>query len=345
MNKYYLKRLLSAIFIIAVILGGFFVSYDIFANIFRFYYFLFYLVGCIIIIPTFLRVYWYIKSKRETRTPSKLAEVYIDHAKDLVTDKEKMLSNITSTIIELGGDIIEKNLDQVPRVIFYFPQEHKYNFFHRTTVKVLSVNEITIETMMKSDQPLAFSIKRKSDKEIDKINKVQLPKSSILFNFHSNNPSFYASLLEKEEIHNLLISLKNQLLQFALNRKFVVARFRNLEDISPYLDLLAILHEEIILKEFDAQNVEDILCYHCGNVFETNEEICDKCGAHRPTCKVCLLDLQPSEKEEIVKSPCCSTYFHRNHLIAWLEEHTTCPFCKNEAFLWLRGLKQNNDKK
>lgn len=108
MNKYYLKRLLSAIFIIAVILGGFFVSYDIYANIFRFYYLLFYVVGCIIIIPIFLRVYWYIRLKRETRTPSKLAEVYIDHAKELVTDKEKILTKIVSNIIELGGDIIEK---------------------------------------------------------------------------------------------------------------------------------------------------------------------------------------------------------------------------------------------
>ena len=345
MNKYYQKRLLSAFFIIIVLLGGFFISYDVVANRFRFYYFIFYVVGCIVIIPTALRIYWYFKTKRETRNPSKLTEIYIDHAKDLVTDKEKMLTNILSNIRELGGEIIEKNYEQVPRVIFYFPKKHKYSFFHRTTIKVLSVNEITIDTMMKSDQPLAFSIKIKSENEIDRTKKAQFPKSSKLFSFHSNNPSFYASLLEKEEIHNLLISLKNKLLQFALNRKFVVARFRNLENILPYLELLTIMHEEIILKEFDALDVEDILCYHCGNVFETNEEICDQCGAHRPTCKVCLLDLQPSEKEEIVKSPCCSTYFHRKHLITWLEGHTTCPFCKNEAFLWLRDLKQKKDRK
>ncbi len=341
MNKYYLKRLLSAIFIIAVILGGFFVSYDIYANIFRFYYLLFYVVGCIIIIPIFLRVYWYIRLKRETRTPSKLAEVYIDHAKELVTDKEKILTKIVSNIIELGGDIIEKQLDQIPRVIFYFPEKHKYNFFHRTTIKVHSINEIIIDTMMKTDYPLAFSIKRKTGKKSE-TDDVDLPSSSEFYIFHSNHHSFYETLLEKEEINNMLIDMKADLKQFTLNRKFAEAHIRSSEKVSAYLELLAKMHEEILLKDFDDLEVEELFCYQCDSVFEANEETCDQCNAHRPTCKVCLLDLRPSEKNIVVKTPCCETYAHKEHLITWLEQNSKCPNCKTDLFLWLRGLKQNN---
>ncbi len=342
MNRYYLKRLLSAVFIIAIIVGGVFISYDIVGNTFRFYYFLFYVVGCIIIIPTLLRIYWYIKLKRETRKPSKLTEVYIDHAKELVTDKEKILTKIVSTIRELGGEIIEKYLDQVPRVIFYFPNEHKYNFFHRTTVKVLSVNELVIDTMMKADYPLAFSIKRKRGMKSDTGDDVDLPSSSEFYIFHSNHHSFYETLLEKEEINKMLIDMKEDLKQFTLNRKFAEARIRNSEKVSTYLELLAKLYEELLLKDFDDLEVEEILCYQCDSVFEANEETCNQCDAHRPTCKVCLLDLKPSEKNIVVKTPCCETYAHKKHLITWLELNSKCPNCKTDLFLWLRGLKQNN---
>ncbi|MBY9001709.1 MAG: hypothetical protein KGD64_12400, partial [Candidatus Heimdallarchaeota archaeon] len=75
-SKYYLKRIVSIVFILAVILGGFFLSYDVVENEFKFYYFIFYVVGCIVIIPSLLRIYWYIKLKRESRTPAKLTEVY-----------------------------------------------------------------------------------------------------------------------------------------------------------------------------------------------------------------------------------------------------------------------------
>ena len=92
MNRYYLKRFLSSLVIIAIIVGGVFVSYDFNISQFRFYYFLFYVFGLSIIIPTYILVYWFIKRKRETHKPSKITEVYIDHARDLVTDKEKILA-------------------------------------------------------------------------------------------------------------------------------------------------------------------------------------------------------------------------------------------------------------
>ncbi|MCG3223290.1 MAG: hypothetical protein H7647_02405 [Candidatus Heimdallarchaeota archaeon] len=346
MNKYYQKRLLSSIFIsiciIGVIVGGAFFSYNKVEDTFRISYIIIYVFGCVIVIPTFLRIYWYIKLKREASKPSTLTEIYIDHAEELVTDKEKILTKIVSNIRELGGEIIEKNLGQVPRVIFYFPNEHKYNFFHRTTVKVLSVNEIAIDTMLKADYPLAFSIKRKTGKKSYTGDEVDLPSSSESYIFHSNHHSFYETLLEKEEINNMLINMKEDLKQFTLNRKFVEARIRNSEKVSTYLELLAKLHEELLLKDFDDLKVEEILCYQCDSVFEANEETCDQCDAHRPTCKVCLLDLKPSEKNIVVKTPCCETYAHKKHLITWLELNSKCPNCKTDLFLWLRGLKQNN---
>ncbi|MHA1591059.1 MAG: hypothetical protein ACTSUP_00980 [Candidatus Heimdallarchaeaceae archaeon] len=345
MNKYIIKRLLSSFVIIAILVGGVFISYDFVHNNFRFYYFLGYFIACLVIIPTGLRVYWFIKQKRETLKPSKLQEVYIDHARELVSDKEKLILNYASEIKEIGGKIYEQNFDQIPRVIFYFPKNHKYNSFQRTSLKLHSVDVLSIDTMMLIDYPLAFSIKRITKKSESNPNKIILPSTSKLFSFHTTDPSFLASILAREGVNELLVSLKNNLMQLSMNRKFVEARFRNMENIEPYLNLLDAIHEEILLKEFDVSDVEEIHCYQCDSIFETNEEICEQCGAHRPNCKVCLLDLQPSEKEEVVKSPCCRTYFHRNHLIIWLEEHATCPFCKNEAFLWIRTLKQDKKEK
>ena len=348
MNKYYKKRFLSSIFIgvciVGVIVGGALFSYDSVGNTFKTYHIIIYSFGCIVVIPFFLRTYWYFKLKRETREPSKLAEVYIDYAKELVTDKEKMLNKITSKIRELGGEIIEKHLELVPRVIFYFPGKHKYNFFHRTTIKVLSVNEIVIDTMMKADYPLAFSIKRRTAKKSDTEYEVDLPSSSEFYIFHSNHHSFYKTLIEKEEINNMLINLKEDLKQFTMNRKFVNARIKNSEKVSVYLELLEKLYANLLQRDFDDLEVEELLCYQCDSIFETDEEICDQCNAHRPTCKVCLLDLKPSEKNVVVKTPCCETYAHKKHLVTWLEQNSKCPNCKIDLFLWLRGLKQNNGR-
>ncbi|MBY9002242.1 MAG: hypothetical protein KGD64_15080, partial [Candidatus Heimdallarchaeota archaeon] len=270
--------------------------------------------------------------------------VYIDHAKDLVSEKEKVLNQIETIMKELGANIIEKNLDHIPRLIFSFPKDHKYNFFHRTTIKVLSTDDIAIETMMKAEYPLAFSIKQITSKKNNADNEIELPSSSEFYIFHANHPTFYETLIENVEMNNMLLGMKKDLMQFTLNGMFANARINKVEIVSVYLKFLAEIHSELLLKDLDDFEVEELICYQCNSLFETNEETCDQCGAKRPTCKVCLLDLRPSEKNVVVKTPCCETYAHRKHLITWLEQLSKCPNCRTDLFLWLRGLKQNSSE-
>ena len=114
---------------------------------------------------------------------------------------------------------------------------------------------------------------------------------------------------------------------------------------SPYeiyqiLELIRLLYHEISIDDYGDVDVEELLCYACGDIFETREEKCDKCSASRPTCCVCLLNLKPSEKEEVVQTPCCEVYAHREHILAWLEKNPKCPNCRKDLYLWIRTLKQ-----
>lgn len=70
-----------------------------------------------------------------------------------------------------------------------------------------------------------------------------------------------------------------------------------------------------------------IKCYTCGDNFNYTEEFCVRCGSPRPRCIICLLYLLPDDPN-IVKTPCCNMYAHKNHLQEWLSTSSICPHCK-----------------
>ena len=57
---------------------------------------------------------------------------------------------------------------------------------------------------------------------------------------------------------------------------------------------------------------------------------CKKCLAKRPTYVVCLLNIDSSEKEGIMRLPCCGVYAHINHIEQWLEKNSKCPNCHQD---------------
>ena len=89
------------------------------------------------------------------------------------------------------------------------------------------------------------------------------------------------------------------------------------------------LEKSSILRK---QSVDSIICYNCKDVFIEKENVCDKCGAPKPRCIVCGLDLSPETdpSDTVVITPCCSVYVHIEHMLEWLKVQEICPNCKLE---------------
>ena len=80
------------------------------------------------------------------------------------------------------------------------------------------------------------------------------------------------------------------------------------------------------------QSIDTITCYSCRDIFIEKENVCDKCGAPKPHCIVCGLDLTPETdpSDEVIITSCCSVYVHTEHILEWLQIKEICPNCKQK---------------
>ena len=85
-------------------------------------------------------------------------------------------------------------------------------------------------------------------------------------------------------------------------------------------------------KELKKQGVEVISCYSCGDEFIERENVCEKCGAPRPNCIICGLNISPDfdPEDKVIILPCCSIYVHTEHILEWLKIKEICPNCRQE---------------
>ncbi|NHJ85484.1 MAG: hypothetical protein FK734_08480 [Asgard group archaeon] len=71
-----------------------------------------------------------------------------------------------------------------------------------------------------------------------------------------------------------------------------------------------------------------LTCPNCGEVIPIDADNCSSCGSPKPVCIVCFSPLKADEK--IVKTPCCSTYAHYDHLVNLLAIKGFCPQCNSK---------------
>lgn len=90
--------------------------------------------------------------------------------------------------------------------------------------------------------------------------------------------------------------------------------------------------KDSLIARLSFQSINTINCYNCKDVFIEKENVCDKCGAPKPNCIVCGLDLTPETdpSDEVIITPCCSVYVHTEHILEWLEIKEICPNCKQK---------------
>ncbi|MFW9924094.1 MAG: RING finger domain-containing protein [Candidatus Thorarchaeota archaeon] len=94
---------------------------------------------------------------------------------------------------------------------------------------------------------------------------------------------------------------------------------------------------ELIKAEFNKRKIKSkkfpigsiaITCPSCGFTLKFEEDKCSSCGSALPACVVCLSDFNITD--EIVKTPCCQQYAHRDHILNWINVNGLCPSCKIE---------------
>jgi transposase-like protein len=158
------------------------------------------------------------------------------------------------------------------------------------------------------------------------------------YTIYSDISKFWNKILSKSEIDKIL---KQQ--APSINRYYLQGE--SLEILSYYdlvmydfIRMTELIHKEITLQNivFITKKVEQLVCYNCKDPYDIHEENCTLCGAPRPRCIVCLLDLYPSEsEEEVVTTPCCGVYAHKDHIIKWLKQDPRCPNCHKNISHWL----------
>ncbi len=232
-------------------------------------------------------------------------------------------------IFDIGGlNIKIFNDDWGLSYSFIFDKNSHHGIFLGATLERNQDGKIVIEGILKKSQPFSLSI-HKIDDEKEKY-------STII-----NSSLEWESIHQQADVQKMLNEIFPSMEHLMFDEKYFTAIFKNLNDLQFIIELIGRIYRELLKHEFGKVDVDDIKCYKCGTILAPTDKECSKCGSQRPTCKVCLLDLYPSEKQEVVQTPCCGIYAHKLHMIMWLERTQKCPNCKKRQLKWLDQLKES----
>lgn len=223
---------------------------------------------------------------------------------------------------------------------FVVPQKHKYAIFSRIKVIQFSSNSLKVFGSLNKQFPSFLDVLRRDNRTLSDSNEFNVPILSNVYYLFSTTPPIWTEVLKNEEVNDYFLSLRAYLDYFYLRSDYLEAVVYSDTAVIKLLDLSVLLHESLkkLVSGIEESEVELLVCYNCQDPFDPTEEVCDKCGVPRPRCMICHLDLKPSEKEEVVNTPCCGVYTHKNHIIAWLKQRSNCPNCHADLSHWLNKL-------
>lgn len=239
----------------------------------------------------------------------------------------KELNNFETLIKSVGGvDIKVFNDDWGLSYSFNFNKNVQNQIFLGATLERNQDGKIVLEGILKKTQPFAISIHNLGDGED---------------NYSTINDSAlnWKTIYQQEDIKKLFKETGNSLEHMMFEEKYFTAIFKNLTDLPLVIKLIRLIQRELLRQEFIKTEIDELTCYKCGTILSSSDKVCSKCGSKRPTCIICLLDLYPSEKQDVVQTPCCGVYAHKLHIIMWLEKTQKCPNCQKWQLKWLDKLK------
>lgn len=73
------------------------------------------------------------------------------------------------------------------------------------------------------------------------------------------------------------------------------------------------------------ENAAFFTCSTCGEVLKSKAKSCSSCDSQRSLCAICQSALSPDDT--IVRTPCCQSYAHKEHIVNWISAKGYCPNC------------------
>ena len=248
--------------------------------------------------------------------------------------------NLSDLIINLNAS--DYNLEQASNGFsFVVPPKHKYSLFSKIKIIRFSSHSLKVFGTLNKQFPAFLDVLRRDNRTISSKDEFTDPLLSNVYYLFSTNPQLWNGVFKNEQIRDNFLALRAFLDYFYLRGDYLEAIVYSDVAVIKLLDLSVLLHNSLKseISGIEASEIDLLRCYNCNDPFDPTEEICDKCGVPRPRCIICYLDLKPSEREDVVDTPCCGVYAHKNHIISWLKQKTTCPNCHAELGYWLNTLQ------
>jgi len=154
----------------------------------------------------------------------------------------------------------------------------------------------------------------------------------------SNVPAAFLELIEDPEVGIRLKEIIPFIKRLTIDDEIIFAIINENTPVNRFIELILLMQSKSLKIEKFGSKTSFLRCYECGDLFDSTEMKCDKCSAPRPTCVVCLLNIDPKEKESIMRLPCCGVYAHIHHIEQWLEKNSKCPNCQQDLNRILRKL-------
>lgn len=242
----------------------------------------------------------------------------------------QFLENIRKDIVNMGGTNIKLYYDEVkPSLVFMFSKSSNYSFITGIILHIYSDKEMILEGILKKYQHFSLTLHKNEAGEENK------------YSIISSYSVVKEGILAKDEFKQKLETVYESVEHLMINQKYVTGNISNIKDLKAFLGLVKELSLELSRLDIGIIEVEELECLNCGEKISLNDAECSSCGTSRPRCKVCRLELYPSEKEDIVQTPCCGVYAHKLHMIMWLDNHRKCPNCQKLQTRWLDQLKES----
>ncbi|MCG3224070.1 MAG: E3 ubiquitin protein ligase [Candidatus Heimdallarchaeota archaeon] len=254
--------------------------------------------------------------------------------------KSKILEWLKSEIMENNANVLRLSKGYQIKI----PRGHKYDLFSAIKITQESKRTIKIVGILTKVIPSYLDIRNSKTfygSTKDSFSVFDLDRD---FKLYSTAPDMWREIFTNSKIKDLLQNNSLLIQHYYLRGEYMEALMsHNQVGLgTTILSLTILIHEELkkLFGILDSTDVEKLVCYNCQDPFDPLEEKCDKCGSSRPRCIVCLLDLYPSDIErDVVTTPCCGVYAHKDHIIKWLKQDPRCPNCHKNISHWLGQLQ------
>ncbi len=283
--------------------------------------------------------YFFLKiEERRRSTPILEAEL-------MTKNQAQKETELFTVLVGLGAYHIKRMPGFLCAYQFEFPFDHKFDFIDKVNVMITKKGMVKFDVSLAEDYPCVINVrKRIKSSNVGEIEIVIEPLEHIYI-ITTTSRRLANLLFSNKSIQKRFLDFSKSLEIFALNYKYYNVQVRDISFIPHIFEIIYEFSKIFQTFDFTAEDIDYIKCYNCGEKLEAQDTTCPKCNTPRSTCMICLLPLNPHEKKNVVETPCCKVYAHKEHIMAWISRTHTCPNCQHNLGYWLRELQKKEERR